>query len=184
MRALRLFFYRLSFVFWKNWKFQKLLSKFTDLYSHLLPNKRANPNKRAGWDNFFVYYMKKCCRVGLFFRFLHEKVLQGRIIFSKLLSEHARLLGRWVSWSIWKFPWKGICMGLNTFKVHTCILSWTFSKYVELFQSTLCLVLHCSLVKVKYTFTSFINMTFLNREPPLMYVLFVDKEGEKTWVSF
>ena len=62
-------------------------------YSHL-PNKRADPNKRAGRDIFFVYYMKKCCRGGLFFRLLHEKVLQGRIIFSKMLSKQARLLGR------------------------------------------------------------------------------------------
>ena len=62
-------------------------------YSHL-PNKRADPNKRAGRDIFFVYYMKKCCRGGLFFCLLHEKVLQGRIFFSKMLSEHACLLGR------------------------------------------------------------------------------------------
>jgi len=47
-------------------------------YSHL-PNKRADPNKRAGRDIFCL---------------LHEKVLQGRIIFLKMLSEHARLLGR------------------------------------------------------------------------------------------
>ena len=62
-------------------------------YSHL-PNKRADPNKRAGRDIFFCLLHEKVLQGGLFFRLLHEKVLQGRIIFSKMLSEHARLLGR------------------------------------------------------------------------------------------
>ena len=63
-------------------------------------------------------------------------------------------------------------MGLNIFKVHTFCL--------ELFQSTLCLVLHCSLVKVKCTFTSFINMTFYKKQAaPFnvdMYPLWTRKE--------
>ena len=69
-------------------------------------------------------------------------------------------------------------------------LAWISSMYMHFVLNffkvcTLCLVLHCSLVKVKCPFTSFINMTFYkNRQPPLMYVLFVDKEGVKTWFSF
>jgi hypothetical protein len=40
---------------------------------------------------------------GIIFCLLHEKVLQGRIIFSKMLSEHAHLLGRWdfMNWLWW-----------------------------------------------------------------------------------
>jgi hypothetical protein len=63
------------------------------MYSDLL-NKRAHPNKRAGKENFFIYYMKNRVQGGKICHLLHEKLLQVGLFFSEMLSEHARLLGR------------------------------------------------------------------------------------------
>jgi hypothetical protein len=40
-------------------------------------NKKGDPNKRVGWDDFFVYYIKNSVAGGNFFRLLHEKQGEG-----------------------------------------------------------------------------------------------------------
>ena len=61
-------------------------------YSDLL-NKRAHPNKRADRENFSIYYMKNRVQGGKICHLLHEKLLQGGLCFSIMLSRHALLLG-------------------------------------------------------------------------------------------
>jgi hypothetical protein len=51
-------------------------------YSDLL-NKRAHPNKRAGRENFFIYYMKNRVQGGKICHLLHKKLLQGGLFFQK-----------------------------------------------------------------------------------------------------
>ena len=61
---------------------RKFLGLHAGTYSDLL-NKRAHPNKRAGRDNFFIYYMKNRVQGGKICHLLHEKLLQGGFFFQK-----------------------------------------------------------------------------------------------------
>ena len=49
-------------------------------------------NKRTGWADFFVFYMKNSVEGGLF-RLLYEKQRVGWTNFQKSINGHARLLG-------------------------------------------------------------------------------------------
>ena len=59
-----------------------------------LPNKQANPKKQSGRAFFFsfVTYIKE--QVGTNCHLLHETLQAGWILFSKMVSELAFLLGR------------------------------------------------------------------------------------------
>ena len=60
----------------------KINIKALQMYSDLL-NKRAHPNKRAGRENFFIYYIKNRVQGGKICHLLHEKLLQGGLFFQK-----------------------------------------------------------------------------------------------------